>query len=61
MIFILDKTDFEKKCHKRQRRTLIIRGSVKENAITTINIYEPNIGSAQSKGNAKSHKKRNKQ
>ena len=48
-IFISDKIDFEIKAMKRDKEEhyLMIKGSIQEEDITIINIYEPNIGAPQ--------------
>ena len=48
-ILILDKVDFKTDYYKRQRRTLHNDqgGSIQEEDITIVNIYEPNIGAPQ--------------
>ena len=45
----LDKVDFEIKAVKRDKEGyyIMIKGSVQEEDITTINIYAPNIGAPQ--------------
>ena len=48
-IFISDKIDFEIKAIKRDKEGhyIIIKGSIKGEDITIINIYAPNIGAQQ--------------
>ena len=48
-IFISDKTDFKTKAVKRDKEGhyIMIKGSIQEEDITTINIYAPNIGALQ--------------
>ena len=48
-IFISDKIDFEIKAMKRDKEGhyIMIKGSIQEEDITIINIYEPNIGAPQ--------------
>ena len=48
-ILISDKIDFKTKAMKRDKdgHYIIIKGSIKEEDITTINIYAPNIGAPQ--------------
>ena len=48
-ILISDKIDFKLKAVKRKREGhyIIIKGSIKEEYITIINIYAPNIGALQ--------------
>ena len=48
-ILISDKIDFKLKAVKikREGHYIIIKGSIKEEDITTINIYAPNIGAPQ--------------
>jgi len=45
-ILISDKIDFKTKAVKRDKegRYIMIKGSIQEEDITIINIYEPNIG-----------------
>ena len=48
-ILISDKIDFQIKAVKRDKEGhyIMIRGSIQEEDITIINIYEPNIGAPQ--------------
>ena len=48
-ILICDKTDFKTKAVKRDKEGhyIMIKGSIQEEDITTINIYAPNIGASQ--------------
>ena len=48
-ILISDKLDFKTKAVKRDKegRYMMIKGSIKEEDITIINIYAPNIGALQ--------------
>ena len=48
-IFISDKIDFQMKAVKRDKEGhyIMIKGSIKEEVITIINIYAPNIGAPQ--------------
>ena len=48
-ILITNKRDFEKKTVKRDKEGcyIMIKWSIQEEDIATINIYAPNIGSAQ--------------
>ena len=48
-ILISDKIDFEIKAIKRDKEGhyIMIKGSIQEEGITTINIYAPNIGAPQ--------------
>ena len=48
-IFILEKTDFEIKAMIRDKEEhyIMIKGSIQEEDITSINIYAPNIGAPQ--------------
>ena len=47
-ILISDKTDFQIKAVKRDKgHYIMIKGSIQEEDITIINIYEPNIGALQ--------------
>ena len=48
-ILISDKIDFEIKAMKRDKEGhyIMIKGSIKEEDITIINIYAPNIGALQ--------------
>ena len=47
-ILISDKIDFEMKAVKRDKgHYIIIKGSIQEEDITSINIYAPNIGAPQ--------------
>ena len=48
-ILISDKIDFKTKAMKRDKdgHYIIIKGSIKEEDITIINIYAPNIGAPQ--------------
>ena len=48
-ILISDKIDFEIKAMKRDKEGhyIMIKGSIKEEDITIINIYAPNIGAPQ--------------
>ena len=48
-ILISDKIDFEIKAMKRNKEGhyIMIKGSIQEEDITIINIYEPNIGAPQ--------------
>ena len=48
-ILISDKIDFEIKAMKRDQEWhyIMIKGSIQEEDITTINIYSPNIGASQ--------------
>ena len=48
-ILISDKIDFEIKAMKRDQEWhyIMIKGSIQEEDITTINIYAPNIGATQ--------------
>ena len=48
-ICISDKIDFEIKAVKRDKEGhyIMIKGSLQEEDITIINIYEPNIGAPQ--------------
>ena len=48
-ILISDKIDFEIKAMKRDQEWhyIMIKGSIQEEDITTINIYAPNIGAPQ--------------
>ena len=48
-ILISDKIDFKTKAVKRDKEAnyLMIKGSIQEEDITTINIYAPNIGAPQ--------------
>ena len=47
-ILISDKIDFEMKAVKRDKgHYIIIKGSIQEEDITSINIYAPNIGALQ--------------
>ena len=48
-ILITDKIDFKTKAVKRDKEGhyIMIKGSIQEEDITTINIYAPNIGATQ--------------
>ena len=48
-ILISDKIDFKTKAVKRDKEGhyIMIKGSIQEEDITTINIYAPNIGASQ--------------
>ena len=47
-ILISDKIDFEIKAVKRDKgHYIMIKGSIQEEDITSINIYAPNIGALQ--------------
>ena len=48
-ILIFDKMDFKTKAVKRDKEGhyIMIKGSIQEEDITTINIYVPNIGAPQ--------------
>ena len=48
-ILISDKIDFKTKAVKRDKEGhyIMIKGSIQEEDITIINIYEPNIGAPQ--------------
>ena len=48
-IFILEKTDFEIKAMIRDKEEhyIMIKGSIQEEDITSINIYAPNTGALQ--------------
>ena len=48
-ILISDKIDFKTKAVKRDKEGhyIMIKGSIQEEDITTINIYAPNIGTLQ--------------
>ena len=48
-ILISDKIDFKIKTitRKKERHYIMIKGSIQEGAITTVNIYAPSIGAPQ--------------
>ena len=47
-ILVSDKTDFKTKAVERDKgHYIMIKGSIQEEHITIINIYEPNIGAPQ--------------
>ena len=62
-ILISDKIDFKIKNVTRDKEGhyIMIKGSIPEEDITIINIYTPNIGAPQYKGNANSYKRGNLQ
>ena len=62
-ILISDKIDFKIKTVTRDKEGYykMIKGSIQEEDITTVNIYAPNRSTSIHKANANNHKKRNQQ
>ena len=60
-ILISDKIDFKTKAVKRDKEGhyIMINGSIQEEAITSINIYTPNIGAPQYVTNANKYERGN--
>ena len=62
-ILVSDKLDFKIKTVTRHKEEhyIMIKGSIQEENITTINIYAPNIRAPQHKATANSYKRGNRQ
>jgi len=58
-ILISDKIDFKTKAIKKNKEGhyLMVKGSIQEEGITSVNIYAPNIGAPTT--NTNRHKRRN--